>query len=510
MATESDFNGSNAPEQGAGVELARLLGILRRAIFNWKPSAFIIAIGLIAGVTFAVLRKPSYRSETIVIYRQGVRLNEERGGVSLTLGARLEEMLKARARLEGLIEELHLYEKLKAQKGVSDAIEEFRKDIQFKARSTDTFAIAYKGPDPENVQRVTARLAQTLIEENQRLRIEQAKVQTEFLSAEKTRAEVELKSKERQLATFLSEHPEFALDQNASASGVAVRAREREAAKDGSIRDSSLEALRRQSMRLDAAISGETSVYSTTDAPADPELEAARQSAEAALATAKSDLAAKKNTLTDQHPDVIAAKNRVADAERGLRTAEEKAASSRLSNSAAAGAKLDPEAAKQKLRDKKRKIDAEIAAREKSGKEAATAKTAAAEPAAATNEEATSIVGLETNWARLSRDVSEARDQMNELERNYFRAQIEASSSLGGYSDQVVVLDPAFMPTRPEPPGKSLIVLIAGGLSVVLAMIVALLRALLDRRIYEEADLARIAPILAVVPRAGRRGLWRR
>ncbi|NUO50927.1 MAG: hypothetical protein HOV80_18900, partial [Polyangiaceae bacterium] len=259
-------------------------------------------------------------------------------------------------------------------------------------------------------------------------------------------------------------------------------------------------------MRLDAAISGETSVYATSDAPADPEAEAARASAEGALSSARSDLNAKRNTLTDQHPDVIAAKNRVAAAEKTLQDAEAKVAASRLQNTAAAGSKLNPEEAKNKLRDKKRKIDAEIAQREKPAK---GAEDKSATPAPAT-EEATSIVGLETSWARLSRDVSEARDQMTQLERNYFRAQIEASSSLGGYSDQVVVLDPAFMPTRPEPPGKSLIVIIAGGLSFVLAMIVALLRALLDRRIYEEADLARIAPILAVVPRAGRRGLWRR
>lgn len=502
MAMETEL-GQADREQGAGVELARLLGILRRAVFNWQPSALIIAVGLIAGVSFAVLRKPTYRSETIVIYRQGVRLNEERGGVSLTLGARLEEMLKARARLEGLIQELSLYEKMVREKGVSDAIEEFRKDIQFKARSTDTFSISFRGPDPDEAQRVTARLAQTLIEENQRLRVEQAKVQTEFLAAEKNRAESELKIKEQQLAQFLSEHPEFALDQNASASGVAVRAREREAAKDG-LRDSSLDALRRQSLRLEAAISGETSVYPTGESPADPELEAARAQAEAALASARADLNAKKTTLTDQHPDVIAAKGRVADAEKALRSAEEKVAASRLSNTAKAGSKMDPEAAKQKLRDNKRKIDAEIAAREK----AAKGEKEAAQPAP--TEEASSIVGLETSWARLSRDVSEARDQMNELERNYFRAQIEASSSLGGYSDQVVVLDPAFMPTRPEPPGKSLIVIIAGGLSFALAMVVALLRALLDRRIYEEADLARIAPILAVVPRPGRRTLWKR
>ena len=153
-------------------------------------------------------------------------------------------------------------------------------------------------------------------------------------------------------------------------------------------------------------ISGETSVYATSDAPADPEAEAARASAESALSSARSDLNAKRNTLTDQHPDVIAAKNRVAAAEKTLQDAEAKVAASRLQNTAAAGAKLDPEAAKQKLRDKKRKIDAEIAQREKPAK---GTEDKSATPAPAT-EEATSIVGLETSWARLSRDVSEARD----------------------------------------------------------------------------------------------------
>ncbi len=501
MAESEGVSGAGDREQGAGVELARLLTILKRALFNWKPSAFLVAIGLIAGVAFAAARQPNFKSETIVIYRQGVRLGDERGGLSLTLGARLKEMLLARSRLEGLIDELQLYQNVKAKQGVVEAIEQFRKDISFNPRSTDTFSIAYRGPNPETVQKVTERLALTLIQENQRLRVEQAKVRTEFLAAEKTRTEVELKDKERALAQFLSEHPEFALDQNASNSGVAVRARERaSSAKDGA-RDASLEALRRQSLRLEAAISGETSVYALSDGPADPEAEAARQQAEGALASARSNLASKRASFTDDHPDVKAAKARVAEAEAALKSAEEKVAASRLTGTKAAPG-TDAESAKQKLREKKRKIDAEVAAREKTSK--------GEEKPEQPTEEATSIVGLETSWTRLSRDVSEARDQMTELERNFFRAQIEASSSLGGYSDQVVVLDPAFLPTRPEPPGKTLIVIIAGAASFMLAMVVALLRALLDRRIYEEADLSRIAPVLAVIPRAGRRGWFRR
>jgi capsular polysaccharide biosynthesis protein len=73
-----------------------------------------------------------------------------------------------------------------------------------------------------------------------------------------------------------------------------------------------------------------------------------------------------------------------------------------------------------------------------------------------------------------------------------------------------VVLDPAFVPTRPEKPGKALIVVLAAGASMVLALIVAVLRALLDDRIYEEIDLARVAPVLAVVPRPEKRRWWSR
>ncbi len=494
--------GGSEPKEGAGVELARMLTILKRALLNWKPSAALVILGVSAGLIFALVRKPDYKSETIVIYRQGVRLNQEGGGTSLALGSRLEQMLLARGKLEAMLEELSLYQDVKVKRGANDAVEEFRKDVTFKARSTDTFSISYRGPDPETVQRVTQRLAQQLIDENQRLRVEQARVQREFLEAEKSRAELQLKTKERQQAQFLSDHPEFALDQNAQASGVAVRARERESGKAGAT-DSSLDALRRQSFRLDSAISGDAPASLRLEQQADPEAEAARASAEGQLSSARADLAAKRGIFTDDHPDVKAAQRRVADAEASLRNAEDKVKASRLAN-AANSPSLDPEAARAKLKEKKRKIDAEIAAREK----ALTDKNKPEEPITP-NEEASSIVGLETDWARMSRDVSEARTQMNELERNYFRAQIESSSSLGGYSDQVVVLDPAYVPTRPEPPGKSLIVVLAGAAALVFGLILAILRALLDDRIYEEADLARVSPVLAVVPRGGKRRWWR-
>jgi uncharacterized protein involved in exopolysaccharide biosynthesis len=495
--------GRDEASTGAGVELARMLTMLRRAISNWKPSAAILVVGLGAGLAVALLKPPTYRSETIVIYRQGVRLNQEGGGSSLTLGVRLQEILLARSRLEALSAELDLYQDTKLKLGSIEAVEEFRKDVRFQPRSTDTFSISYRGRDPETVQKVTARLAQSLIEENQRLRIEQSRVQREFLEAEKSRTDIELKDKELELARFLADHPEFALDQNASSSGVAIRAKEKERTAASSIRDTSIDALRRQSARLDAAIAGDASAAIASDIPVDPQLEQARQRAEGELASARAELNAKRASFTEQHPDVRAATARVSEAQNRLKAAEDRV---REARAAAAGARTsaDPEAAKRELREKKRRIDGEISLREKKladGVKDAQTKSESGE--------VNSIVDLETEWARLSRGVSEGRDQLTELERNYFRAQIEASSSLGGYSDQVVVLDPAYTPTRPEPPGKTLIMVMAAGASGFFAMVIAFLRALLDDRIYEESDLSRVGPVLAVVPRGTRKRWWR-
>ena len=45
--TTNPLSPSPEPQSGAGVELARMLTIVKRALLNWKPSAFLIALGRI-------------------------------------------------------------------------------------------------------------------------------------------------------------------------------------------------------------------------------------------------------------------------------------------------------------------------------------------------------------------------------------------------------------------------------------------------------------------------------
>lgn len=489
----------------ASRELARALAILKRTTFHWRPATVVVLLMLAAAAAIILLRKPKYRSETVILYREGIRasyLGSDAGDTARNMGAKLREMLFARPRLEKVIDEFDLYPETKAKLGYVAAVDEFRNGIDFRVRATDTFAIAYIGRSPDEVQAVTARLADALVEENTRLRIEQAKIQTEFLEAERKRSEDDLKEKERALARFLAAHPEFALDAAAAAgtgtSGASIRA----AAAQARGGDPALMALERQAMRAKSLLAtpGTGPVRAPGAPPPDPALAATRAQAESNLAAAKRDLADREAKFTEQHPDVVAAKRRVKEAEDALRRANDA-----LASAPSPAGEEPPEPAtvdRSKLQGEIGKIDAEIALRRK--------KRDAPEDPGQASDAVARVVALETEWARVSRDATEARARMNVIEAKHYRAQMEVSSELGGYAGQMLVIDPAYKPVQTQPPGKTMIVVGAFGAGVVLAALVALLRALLDDHLYEPADLPRSIQLLGAIPMDSPRRWWRR
>ncbi|MEJ7732061.1 MAG: protein kinase [Polyangiaceae bacterium] len=495
----------------ASRELARVLGILKRTLYQWRVASVIVLLGIGLGVLFLFVRKPSYQSETVILYREGIRasyLGADAGESLRNLGVKLREMLFARPRLEHIIDEFGLYPDTKQKRGYVAAVDEFRQDIVFRPRSNDIFAIAYKGRTPDEAQVVAARLAEALVEENTRVRIEQAKIQTEFLSAEKTRREDELKTKERDLAKFLAAHPEFALDLQAGAGGqqgASVRATAARAAAG----DPALQALERQAARSRAIINTPASQplpLNPGGPPPDPTLLAAKNQADQALGSARSTLADRQQRYTEQHPDVLAAKARVKEAEDAVRRADDALLASQSggggrSSGGGDDTPYEPGAERGRVQGQLSKIETEIALRRK--------KASTDDPAEA-SETVNRVVALETEWARISRDAGEARERMAELEAKYFRAQIEASSELGGYAGQMLIIDPAYKPTQPLPPGKTAVLLGAVGAALALALAICLLRALLDDHLYEPSDMPRSVDLLAVVPRDAQRRWWRR
>jgi uncharacterized protein involved in exopolysaccharide biosynthesis len=488
---------ADAGAQPAGPQLPSIGGIIKRTITYWYVTLIVAILG--AGLTAVVVmkKKPAYRSEAVVQYQERAKtvyLGPDGPDPRRTLAASLKEMLLARSNLEKVVLDFNLFPDIVERRGMVDAVDRLKGKIIFKSRSTDTFAISYEGESREEAQEITQRLADLLVEENTRLRLSQVKKTTEFLDSEQKRAEQDVEKAEADLARFLADHPEFAAEQvqpGGTQTGASIRAQQQ--GRTGNS-DPTLEALERQAPRLRSRLSGTGEQRPVPGgAPAlsaPPALVQARQQADQELAAARRDLAEKQTRFTEQHPDVRAAATRAREAEAAAKRAEQA-----LAAATAADPEAPPnsEAEKAKLRAELQKIEREISQRK-------NAKTATPPDA---SDIAKQIINVETEFARLTRAQTRARQVLSDVEVKASRADMAASSEQGGYSAQIVVLDPAYRPTSPSTSPRSVVAI--GGLlaSIVVGIALAAARGvLLDDRVYDMEDVARMAlsPVLVVVP----------
>jgi hypothetical protein len=389
---------------------------------------------------------------------------------------RLKELLMARPMLTRVLNEYGLYQDVLRKEGVVDAVDEFRKDVTFKAPGGDTYTLGFRTDSAEKAQKVTARLADLLMAEDGRARRAQAALTRDFLAGEAKRTDQELKDAELELAKFMAEHPSIAMDSmllmGGPTSGAAIRA------STGSRNEQPLAELRRAVgtwQTLGPAVrrgSGAGAPASGAPAPVFDRAEKAR--AEAALAAAQADLTEKSNRFTEEHPDVKAAQAAVARAQQRLQ--------------GFGAAPLPPVAAGGAAQPAPRRVFVP-------GRPAPA-------PDKAKAPGAEDLVELETQWARLTRTVNEARQRHEQIESSFFKSDIAASSESGGHAVQVQIIDPAYLPLKPEPPGRGLIAAIFLGLSLLLGLAIAIASAVFDDRIYDGHDAGSVSLILTEVPSA--------
>ena len=153
-------------------QLVRVRAFLKRALRFWPSVILTLALGALAFGIFSHFRQPKYRSETVILYVERRNLNDETHVQTSqqAVSVRLRELLFARPNLERVINQFGLYPETRAQYGMVDAIEEFKKDIDFRAPGGDTFSIAFHGTSPSQAQRVTAELARLVIDGDSTLR----------------------------------------------------------------------------------------------------------------------------------------------------------------------------------------------------------------------------------------------------------------------------------------------------------------------------------------------------
>lgn len=479
-------------------QIERILDLVRRAArYGWLVIA-ITAVGGGLSVLLALSRPHQYESETVLFYRELISQSVLQGRdvvqSSNTLSARFKEMLLARSNLVQVVKKFNLFPDVVDSDGEVAAADLLRMRVSFRDKGAGTFRISYKGDSPEEAQKVTQFLGERLRQTDNELRREQAEVTKSFLEQEKKEADEELKQRERTMAEFLSKHPEFAQETpGGSASGAGIRAAQQKKSSASAAADSGLGALERQRRRIQVRLAN-------PDAPIPVPAPAARSSEPSELKAAKRDieeaqreLSEKLAQFTDKHPDVVAARNRLATAQQALRRLE--AGLPAVSEEQAAPLPVDRSALQRELA----KVEREIAAyRSRQGGSAPKSTVA------------DDVVNLETEWSRLERVVEEARERVSSLESRVFTADITASSEFAEAA-QLSVIDDAYLPHTPAGKPRKMLAIAGGLLFAGLGIALALGLALIDDRIYRRYDLQRlgVAPVLVVVPadkRRNRRG----
>jgi len=201
-------------------------------IFVRRRWWIIIPAIVIAGGTVGVVSKlpKVYRSQTtILVEPQKVPSDFVKPTVTTDVNNRLQiisQEILSRTHLQRIIDEYGLYKNeskfdrflnILLQKGSptqEEIIDAMRKDITIETISDDqdrnhalgAFKIYYQGYDPALVQQVTRELAALFIEENVKVREQQAQGTTRFIDDELEKARLSLEEQERRLKDFKAAH----------------------------------------------------------------------------------------------------------------------------------------------------------------------------------------------------------------------------------------------------------------------------------------------------------------
>ncbi len=180
---------------------------LRRIWYFVIPFAVIMA----AAVLYSLSLPKMYRATTLVLVTpQKVPENFVRPTVTSKIEDRLQSIgqeIMSRTRLEQVIAEFKLYEEQAKSLSQEEIIELMRSNIEVELKGKEGFfTISYIGRDPKIVTMVTNKLASLFIEENLKLREQQAQGTSDFISVELNAMRTKLEEQEATITSFKKQH----------------------------------------------------------------------------------------------------------------------------------------------------------------------------------------------------------------------------------------------------------------------------------------------------------------
>jgi polysaccharide chain length determinant protein (PEP-CTERM system associated) len=288
---------------------------------------------ILAGTILYVFHSPKiYRASTLILVTpQKVPEAFVRPTVTSRIEDRLQSIgqeIMSRTRLEQIISELKLYQEEAKSLAKEEVVELMRKNIQVEIKGREGyFTISYIGRDPRVVTMVTNKLASLFIEENLKLREQQAQGTTEFLSIELNATKAKLEEKDKLIAQFKNKFMNELPSQRESNLKVLEQlqlqyqrvSEDLRAAQDRKlIIEKQLNELKQQrSAAFNREPMMEEAPSSTTPSLSIPKPKT-KSPNEVELEQLKSHLADLKMKYTEKHPDIVMTKKRIAEVEQQI------------------------------------------------------------------------------------------------------------------------------------------------------------------------------------------------
>ncbi len=420
-------------------DAAYLLGVLSRRRW-WLIGSFTFAV--LTGILLTLMLPKLYEASTLIlVQRQRVPDKYVQPVIASDLENRIStisQQILSRSNLERMIERYNLFagEEFKSLL-LDEKIESLRKRITVEVsrsrrdREADAFTIAFRDRDPHTAMRVANGLATTFIDENLKVRESQALGTSDFLESELESTRKRLEELEQELKDYRTRHMGELPEQLDANLRVLDRLNAQLNEKEQSLRSARV--------NLAALIEAENLTRQAVVATPAPTTPTGRETEETmSLPQLRERLAALLSSYTENHPDVVRVKNRIAKLEAAGQGAETGQAGASPPVPVLTAAEAERARQKALLEGVIRNLEAEIAKIQREIREYQARVDAAPR--------------REQEMLTLKRDYELIRSSYNSLLNRKLEADIAVNMERKQKGEQFQILDPARLPEKPTAP----------------------------------------------------------
>ena len=410
------------------------------------------------------------------------------------------------ASLERIIDRFKLYVTPPRVSGFfksKDPVDQMRGDIKIELVGAPgyrgeffTFKIHYSADTPELAQQVNSELTSLFINENVRAQRQLSANTTAFLDSELADARIKMEQQEAEVSAFKAKHAGNLPGQLQSnvqiLAGLQAQLASTQHALDTSKQQKIyLESLLQQYQSAQASLGGDSSVISA-------------QALDKVLQDLRLQIQNLRTRYTDDHPDIVALKDKIAKTETLRKQNEAEIASHQQSGksttaidfSVADGVQRGSPTTVMQLQSQLKANQLEIQNEQQNAKELEL-QTAAYQARLNLTPE------TEQELSVVSRGYEEAKFNYNSLLQKQTQSQLATSLGQQQQGQQFHIIDPPKLPDKPSAPNRFLISLVGLGLGTALGLGLATFLELTDVRFRQEKDLEGILParMLVGIPR---------